>query len=145
MKTIYTAVMAQLKKEVPAIRWIDWDKGQLKSKGRPSVAFPCALLGIHIAGASDITPTIQHCNAIVRIRLGFDQPMKTDSSTPPEHLSKALESYDVIADVYKALQGFSTSHFDPLSRVKQMEEANSHGLFTYIIDFRTEFEDNTAG
>jgi len=137
--------MARLKKEVPAIRWIDWDKGQLKVKGRPSVAFPCALLGIHIAGANDITPTIQHCNTIVRIRLAFDQPMKTDSASRPEHLDKALEPYDIISDVYKALQGFSTPNFDPLSRMKQMEETNSHGLFTYIIDFRTEFEDNTAG
>lgn len=145
MKTIYTAVMAQLKKEVPAIRWIDWDKGQLKTKSRPAVAFPCALLGIHIAGAKDITPWVQHCNAIVRIRLAFDQPMKTDGATPPTHLERALEPYDIIADVYKALQGFNTANFDPLSRVKQMEETNSHGLFTYIIDFRTEFEDNTAG
>ena len=145
MKTIYTAVMAQLKKEVPAIRWIDWDKGQLKTKSRPAVAFPCALLGIHVAGTSDITPTVQHCNAIVRIRLAFDQTMKTDSTAPPAHLEKALEPYDIIADVYKALQGFNTISFDHLSRVKQMEETNQHGLFTYIIDFRTEFEDNTAG
>lgn len=136
--------MAQLKQEVRAIRWIDWDKGQLKSKSRPSVAFPCALIGIHIAATSDITPTVQHCNAVVRIRLAFDQPMQTNSATPPTRLSKGLEPYDIIADVYKALQGFHTPNFDPLSRVKQMEETNQHGLFTYIIDFKTEFEDNTA-
>lgn len=144
MKTIYTAVMAQIKERVPGIRWIDWDKGQLKSKGKPAVAFPCALIGIHIANASDVTPTVQNCNAIVRIRLAFDQPMKTDSATPSNILNKSLEPYDIIAYVYQALQGFGTINFDPMSRIKQMEETNQHGYFTYIIDFRTEFEDNTA-
>lgn len=144
MRTIYQAIAAHLKTELPSLRWIDWDKGQLKAKERPPVAFPCALIGIHIAQAKDITPTIQHCDAIVRIKLGFDQPMKTEAHTPPAHLNKALEPYDLIADAYKALQGFNTPNFDPLTRVKQMEETNSHGLFTYIIDFRTEFEDNTA-
>lgn len=144
MRTIYTAVMAQIKEKVPAIRWIDWDKGQLKAKDRPPVALPCALISVHIAGANDITPTVQQCNAVVRIRLAFDQPMQTESETPAIHLNKGLEPYDIISDVYKALQGFSTPNFDPLSRVKQMEETNQHGLFTYIIDFKTDFEDNTA-
>jgi len=55
MKTIYNAITARLKEKVPAIRWIDFDKGQLDSMDRPAVAFPCALLTISVSNARNIT------------------------------------------------------------------------------------------
>lgn len=144
MKTIYTAIMARLKEKVPAIRWTDFDKGQLEASERPAVAFPCALLTISVTGAKNITDHIQDCSAQLRVRLAFDQQMKTDSATPAEHIEKALEPYDVIADVYAALQGFGTSHFDTLSRTRQGKENSRHGLFIYTIDLALNFEDETA-
>ena len=159
MKTIYTAITARLKEKVPAIRWIDFDKGQLDSTTRPSVAFPCALLTIAVDNASSITDYIQNCRGRVRVRLAFDQQMKTDSASwslsggraepkpeaeVPAILDKALEPYDVIAEVYAALQGFGTENFDALSRVRQSMENSRHGLFVYFIEFSVEFEDETA-
>ena len=144
MKTIYTAIIAQLKKKVPAIRWIDFDTGQLDSTTRPSAAFPCALLTIFVDAANSITDYTQDCRGRVRVRLAFDQQMKTDSETPPKHLEKALEPYDVIADVYAALQGFGTEHFDTLSRTRQGKENSRNGLFVYFIEFSVAFEDETA-
>ena len=144
MKTIYTAVTARLKEKVPAIRWIDFDTGQLDSTTRPSVVLPCALLTIFIDSATSITDYSQDCRGRVRVRLAFDQQMKTDSETPPKHLEKALEPYDVIADVYAALQGFGTEHFDTLSRTRQGKENSRNGLFVYFIEFSVAFEDETA-
>lgn len=144
MKTIYKQVAQQLKTEVPALRWIDFDTGQLESSERPPVALPCALITISLERTIDITETIQECTGTVRIRLAFDQQMKTDQATPPQHRNTALQPYDVIADVHKALQGFSTEHFDPLSRVRQGKENSRHKLFTYMIDYKVEFDDETA-
>lgn len=144
MKTIYTAITARLKEKVPAMRWIDFDKGQLEATERPPVAFPCALLTISVTGTKNITDHIQDCAGQLRVRLAFDQQMKTDSATPEEHIRKALEPYDVIADVYAALQGFGTQHFDSLSRTRQGKENSRHGLFIYAIDFAINFEDETA-
>ncbi|HHU96845.1 MAG: hypothetical protein QM237_10845 [Bacteroidota bacterium] len=144
MKTIYNAITARLKEKVPAIRWIDFDKGQLDSMDRPAVAFPCALLTISVSNARNITDHVQECTGRVRVRLAFDRQMKTDAATPPEHLEKALEPYDVIADVYAALQGFGTANFDPLVRARQDAEKRSDGLFVYFIEFSVIFEDETA-
>lgn len=144
MKTIYTAITAQLKEKVPALRWIDFDKGQLEAVERPPVAFPCALISISVTGSNNITDHIQDCAGRVLVRLAFDQQMKTDSATPPNHLEKALEPYDVIADVYAALQGFGTPHFDALSRTRQNKENSRNGLFIYFIEFAVNFEDETA-
>ena len=59
MKTIYNAITARLKEKVPAIRWIDFDKGQLDSMDRPAVAFPCALLTISVSNARNITDHVR--------------------------------------------------------------------------------------
>lgn len=157
--------MAQLKEKVPALRWVDFDKGQLESSDRPSVAFPCALLTISVNNARNITDYIQDCAATLSVRLAFDQQMKTDSATLSpflkgstatggeglDLLSVALEPYDVIADVYAALQGFALSSsggvgggFDPLTRTRQGKENSRNGLFIYTIHFSLTFEDETA-
>lgn len=144
MKTIYTAIMARLKEKVPALRWIDFDTGQLETSERPPVAFPCALLTISVNNARNITDHIQDCSGQLRVRLAFDHQMKTDSVTPSAHLESALEPYDVIADVYAALQGFHTENFDALTRTRQEKENGRHGLFVYFIEFAVNFEDETA-
>lgn len=144
MKTIYNDILSRLKKQVPAIKWIDFDTGQLESIERPAVAFPCALISISISGANDITDHLQNCKGRIKVRLAFDQQMRTEASAPANVRDTSLQPYDVIADVYRALQGFATIHFDPLSRVRQDKENSRHGLFIYFIEFNVEFEDQTA-
>lgn len=144
MKTIYTALMARLKDKVPALRWIDLDTGQLETNDRSPVAFPCALISIAIASATDITDTTQECSARIKVRLAFNQPAKTDSAAPANILEKSLNPYDLIADTYAALQGYYTDHFDSLSRTRQDRENNRNGLFVYSIEFSTTFVDETA-
>ncbi|HLW09763.1 MAG TPA: hypothetical protein VKX35_05140 [Fermentimonas sp.] len=144
MKTIYNDILSRLKEKVPAIKWIDFDTGQLESPERPAVAFPCALISISISGASDITDNVQDCTGRIRIRLAFDQQMRTEASAPDTVRNKSLQPYDIIADVYSALQGFATIHFEPLTRVRQDKENSLYGLFIYFIEFNVEFEDQTA-
>lgn len=145
MKIIYTSILTRLKETVPALKWIDWDTAQLDVQtDRPSVKFPCALISIGINRAKDITETIQDCEAQVTVRLAFDRMERTNSEAADEIRENALQPYDVISDVYAALQGFETPHFHALSRTSQAKENNRLGLFVYRITFKTDFEDYTA-
>lgn len=131
-----------------SLYWIDWDKGQLKKKddtGRYPVAYPCALIRIAIPSTTDVTDTVQDCKATITITLAFD-PLsmgRTAANAPAQVRAQGLEPYDVIADVYKLLQGFYTDEFSPLSR-KSAGELTHPDLFVYQIVFSTEFEDSTA-
>lgn len=152
MKTVYTAVTARLKSKVKALRWIDLDTGQLERSpaiatetGRPALAYPCALVGITITRAEDITDSAQECEARIIIRLAFNSEMRTGAAAPASAAATSLKPYDIIADVYAVLQGWGTGNFDPLSRVSQQKESNSNGQFVYRIEFMTSFEDHTAG
>lgn len=144
MKTIYTAIIARLQAEVPALKWIDMDMGQLDTAERPAVAWPCALVGIRIPKASSITDMEQDCTAKVSIALGFDKPGQTSANAAEANRTAGLAVYDVIADVYKALQGWGTENFDSLDRTSQGDEKTRNGTFKYRIDFATQFIDATA-
>lgn len=145
MKAIYSAVMARLQDKVPALRWIDLDTAQLDTPSeRPPVQLPCALITIGINRAKDLTDTIQDCEAQITVRLAFNKMDRTNSEAEAQIREKNLQPYDVISDVYAALQGFETPHFHALSRTSQAKENNRLGLFVYRISFKTDFEDDTA-
>lgn len=145
MKTIYSAVLERLKEKVPVLKWIDWDIAQLDVQTeRPPVRLPCALIGIGISRARNLTDTTQECEATITVRLAFERTDRTGSEAPEAVREQALKPYDVIAGTYAALQGFSTAHFGPLVRISQAKENSRNGLFIYRITFRTEFEDLTA-
>lgn len=146
MKTIYTAVMARLKDQVPELKWIDLDTGQLDVKSdRPAVLFPCALIGIGVRPKRNITDTIQECDAIVTIRLAFDPKTNRSNGEATEEVrAKSLALYDTIADVYAALQGYGTDNFDSLCRTEQGKENSLNGYFQYKIVLKAGYEDNTA-
>jgi hypothetical protein len=142
MKTIYLAIMEQLE-SLSALKWIDLDTGQLATP-KPSVSFPCALVGIKLPKSKSLTDTIQDCDARITVKLGFDNKVRTAAKTPEVARTASLAVYDIIADVYKILQGFRTENFDNLNRVSQGDEPTKNGLFVYKIEFSTAFEDRTA-
>ncbi len=116
MKTIYNAILKRIEEKVPEIKWVDLDCGQLETKERPPVVFPCCLISIEISDAESITDTIQNCKAKIGIRLAFDHVGRTALNTTVAERNKSLQIYDTIADVYKALQGFGTDKFDCMDR-----------------------------
>lgn len=146
MKTIYNAILLQLKTTVPEIKWIDYDRWQLDNQNqRPALAFPCALIGIKFTDCKDVTDTTQSCKATITVRLAFDtMNTNTNAAVTNEQRATALEPLDIIADVYKNLQAFETNNFNALSRKSQGDEKRSDGLFVYQIVFSCEFNDETA-
>ena len=70
--------------------------------------------------------------------------MRTAVGTPEGARNLSLEVYDTIADVYKALQGYSTANFDSLQRTKQGDVTRRDGLFEYDQEYATSVEDATA-
>jgi hypothetical protein len=149
MRVIYESILERLKTLVydSSLRWVDLDRGQLKQRqdDRYPVAFPCALVRMEIGSTTDVTDTIQDCKATVTVTLAFDPQSygRTAFNAPDDVRSQGLESYDIIAEVYRLLQGFDTPHFDSLVRRSQ-SEVNHNELFVYQLVFDCRFEDLTA-
>jgi hypothetical protein len=148
MKTVYSSLLKRLNEKVPSVRWVDIDAGQLEGNGkdRPPIAFPAVLVDIAVTRCRDLTDTIQACEARITLRVAFD-PLsigRTAANAPEDVREAALNPYDVISDIYAALQGFGTQHFDTFSRISGEKEGRSD-LFIYKMIFRCEFDDYTAG
>jgi len=143
MKTIYTALIEELKK-VTKLKWIDLDTGQMNNSERPAIAFPAALIEIGIPQCKNYSDKAQYCTARIGVRLAFDaKSMRTAANANEGARETSLEIYDTIADVYAKLQGLETDSFNALSRTSQGKESNSN-YFVYKIEFECEFDDNTA-
>lgn len=143
MKTIYNTLMERIQSKVAALKWIDLDTGQL-SVPKPPVSFPCALISIKLPKCKSITDAVQDCDARITVRLGFENNLRTAAQTPTEARNRSLAVYDIIADVYAALQGYGCEYFDTLNRVSQGDEPSKNGLFIYKLEFSSSFIDSTA-
>lgn len=147
MKTIYNDIIKRLQERCTFLRTIDLDTGQLEvgygESKRPSVAYPCALITIDIDSVTDITPYLQECRATITIRYATDKVGDTAAHVNEGRRTLALHPYEEVAEIYKALQGWSTEHFDALSRNRQVNDRWRSGIFEHTQRYTTSFIDET--
>ncbi len=140
-KLIYNEVKKVLKDEVPEVKWIDMDYGQLDTTQRPAVALPCVLVASSINNTDTLYQNTsgyaQNCNTSVTITMAFDPLGATNTAVPEDVVSKSLQPYDIIDKVHKNLQGLETSSIEPLIRTSQGKKTSRNGLFQYQIKFTT--------
>lgn len=146
MTELFVEISNRLQQQVPQLKWIDEDTGQLDNfEGeRPSVAFPCALIDVQFPSCDDFAQRYQQCTANIRVRVAFDTTgERTSTKTPQQARELSLHKYAVTDAVYRALQGFETESFSPLTR-KSVLSAMVRGYKTRDFTFETTFADETA-
>lgn len=143
MKTIYLEIKEQLLRAVSTLRQVSMNTGQLSvgysESSRPPLAYPSVLIDIDITQASDVTTHTQLCRGRVTLTIVTDIVNDIDDE-------RATAPYDLVAEVYSALQGYSTEHFAPLSRISARRRTPPGGrtLFEYEVIFGVEFIEETA-
>lgn len=143
MKAIYQSIYTLLK-EIPAIRWIDKDKGQLKFQ-RPPLEYPAALVKIEFPKCDDYGGKAQECDVLITVKLAFDFAGETSANTPAANLNEAMAFYDLQEVVFAKLQGYGGKELNALSRKRVSEEDRDDGLNVLVISFQSGFRDYTAG
>ena len=123
-KEIFIAVCDRLKTEVPGLRWIDAEEGQLNTGERPAVAFPCCLIDISYPSCETHMGGRQKINAQIQLR---------------EH---ALSCMDTLDKIHEALQWWNGGNlFNPMRRLRGAPEKRADGLKVYNVIYETEFMD----
>jgi hypothetical protein len=147
MKELYEAIVTRLTEEVPALKMIDFEMGQLDALAideRPAVKFPCALLDISYPQCEDESQHTQLVTAHVNVKLAFECPLPTDSLAPSARRAASLAIFDGVDNVYKFLQGFESDEFSSFSRKSQSPDNRYAGIKIINMLFETTFEDITA-
>lgn len=142
MIIIYKTVLQKLA-EISALKWIDKNKGQL-DYAAPPIAMPCALIRVNLPKCDDLGGNVQQCIGSFSVTLAFKFGGETSKSTPEAIRNQSLEYYQLVEDVYKKLQGYSTSELSPFSRKRVDEEIRQDGLILLTMHFETDYQDFTA-
>jgi hypothetical protein len=133
MKQIFLDIDARLQTQVPEIRWIDFDQGQLDQE-TPPVSFPCALVSFIDSQVLQIGTGLEEENLSIQVRLGFKVRERTHSKANLSLRETALAHLDTVEKVRASLNGLSGTTYAPLQRVGTASEVRGD-YRVYLITF----------
>lgn len=142
MEELYLKLI-ELLKDIPQIRYIDLDTGQLMAE-QPPIAYPAALIEIDLPQAEDMGDNIQRCTINFAVRIVTKTVHETNANAPVPVIKSSLEWLRLQNEVYKKLQGYGDNNFYPFSRRSGKNELTRTGLKTFALRFETSFHDHSA-
>lgn len=116
MREIVEAVMLRLKEQVPELRWIDINLGQMNTE-TPPVDYPCALVDVSGIDYQSLTKTTSRGTVKVEVELFFVVRAPTNMSAPVSMREMAFDTFDIVKKVDIALHRLETDDFYPMKRI----------------------------
>ena len=141
-KWIFTDVCDRLKQQVPALRWIDAQEGQLSTNERPAVAFPCCLIDMAYIRCETLSGGKQKVTVQISLQVSFQSFAQTNANAPVQVRDKALERLDVMEEIHAALGWWGNNmKFTPMMRKRVTAEKRVDGLKVFNAVYETVFLD----
>lgn len=146
-KEIMKAVMDRIRQEIPALRWIDADEGQLDFQdSRPPVAFPCCLVELYYPDAENMAgnhPTVQRIEVAIALKVGFNDCASFNVNKPVQVQGTAFARLHMLENIHRILQGFRPVEgcVKSLRRKSCRPQKRPDGLKVYEAVYVAEFID----
>jgi len=144
---LYEAIMARLEAQVPAIKYISLNLGQLENYNyaagnKPSVTFPCTLIDFVGYQFTDRLELVQDGDGYVELRTAYSSYTDLSNIKSPAARAIGLKFLELEWDIVKALHGWSPGEeYGYLMRVNQDTEKRTDPLRVRDIRFKLGFED----
>jgi len=145
--TLHNAIIERIKQQVPAIRFIDQDLGQLENYDlKPPVSFPCVLMDVGDEFAYSDIGGQQHqlAEGTIMLRLALVQYTQSNNLVPANIRENALQYYELENDLVKALHGWAPTGFSRMLRRKAITEKREDDIRVRAIPFAISFTDLIA-
>jgi hypothetical protein len=142
---LYLALATHLKQNMPAIKWIDLDLGQLDGyKERPALIFPCVLIDFTQAQYRQEGQQVQWTDFNIVVRLGFENWNATNADAPAFVQQDGLEYFELEHELVRVLNAFSADGaVQPLTRISAITERREDMYRVREITFTTATEDDS--
>lgn len=142
-KQLFIALCDLLENQVPELRWIDADEGQLNaSNQRPPVAFPCVLIDMTYPQTEAMNATAEKIRVQFSLRVAFEGYGQTSSAAPKSVRERALERLDILEKIHRTLQWWNCDRqINPLRRQRVTTERRQDGLKVYNMTYESAFID----
>ena len=103
MKALFLHISDTIAAKAPAIRWTDFDLGQLDGGQNAPVSYPCALVSFGEANYNRFGAGLRMAVQPFRLRLAFTVRERTHSKNDTAFRDEALAHLDVVEAVKNAL------------------------------------------
>jgi hypothetical protein len=151
LNSLYANLLVELQErittEVPAIRWVDQDFGQMEHYGeRPAVSLPCVLIDFTGTKYDQLGELAEMGDCNIQCRLCFPQFSPSNNLAPDGVKEKALNYYEIENAIYIALKGWcpASDICQPLNRLSDTTERRSDPFRVRVLIFTTSFQDDSA-
>lgn len=142
---LLTDLMDYLATNVPDLKWIDYDMGQLENYDtKPSVEWPCALISFPATSYTELSGLAQMGNPTIMIRLGFAPFSQSYQAAPSFVRDKALYYFEIEQKIFNALQGYNTEYTQDFIRLSADDEMRTDKFKVRVLTFATNYEDYSA-
>ncbi len=121
MKEVYQVITDKIKASVAAIRFTDFDLGQL-DKENPPVSFPCVLMNFDNGDYEKTGQKTKNGTLTVMLRVAFRLHERTHSIAEESYRNEALEFFDTLEALDFALDDLSGTTFSGLTQTKFKQE-----------------------
>ena len=140
-------LQSRIQIQVPAIKWIDQDLGQLEHYDqRPAVSWPCVLIDFGNTTYDEMSGNVQWGNAQFTLRLGFPSFSPSQAGAPASVKEQSLQYYELEQLLYQAIQGYGADGLmQPATRITagtERREGDNFRVRTLV--FNTTFMDDSA-
>jgi hypothetical protein len=146
MKQVIQNIQDRLMQDVPALKYVDQDWGQMDFFPAPPVKFPCALIDIQSAQYTNTGNFIQQGTAMVVIRL-FDLKLSNSSQKAPDgQKENAKKIWQLIEDVNRAIHGqnFLQEGYGLPMRERMRRTKRNDGCYQTELYYSVQLTDTTC-
>lgn len=141
METILSEILTRLKAQVPELRYIAIDEGQLDNpdeNGNYPILTPGCTIDIDNVNWTTTVDPEQSGEGTVVIRFAWMSPARLDNNTSSTSIAAGLERWNLHHTICQALHGYSGTNFGRLERITTTREKREGLLKVMIITFAFE-------
>ncbi|WP_394749496.1 hypothetical protein [Spongiimicrobium salis] len=140
--TTYLEVTEHLKTTVPAIKWVDKDRGQLEDPANFIFPRPAVFVSFGFGNYENLGKGVLKGEKRLRIRTVYEN--YADSHTGSINQEKALAYFEFDEAVHVALEGFSGTHFTGLTKVADEDDLDHANLIVGLFEYQMQLVDDSA-
>ncbi len=139
---IFIAIQQRIKAQLPDIKYVDQDLGQLKTGSRPPVSWPCVLIDFEDFSYNNLGENVQTASGTVVLRLGFAPHSNSSQAMPDSYLRQSINYYDLEWSLHKLMQGWAPgTDYGHLCRVSATTQKRTDSYRVREIRYSIAFED----
>lgn len=146
MKQLLTDILNRIKTDVPAIKYVDEDWGQLDYYSpAPPVQFPAAIVDCVSVTYTNEGKLVQLGDVQVRIRIADQKLTNSSGKAPQTQRNQAFAIYDLLATMHAKLHGWPTNkHYTRLVRQTLKRVVRNDGMRVHELVYTTRIVDDGA-